>query len=64
MVAGLGQIHIAADVQLIDVASGHVLARYTIEKIFAWGGMYGGSTTVEDVEAGFAQSVVAVFKKQ
>jgi hypothetical protein len=62
MLAGLGQIHIAATVELIDVASGNVVASYSVEKTFAWGGMYGGTTTIEDVEKGFAQSVVAVFK--
>ncbi len=63
MLAGLGQIHIAANVQLIDATSGNVLANYTVEKTFAWGGAYGGSTTIQDVEGGFAESVVAIFKK-
>ncbi len=64
MLAGLGQIHIAATVRLIDVTSGNVVASYSVAKTFAWGGVYGGSTTIEDVEDGFAESVVAVFKKQ
>lgn len=63
MLAGLGQIHIAANVQLIDATSGNVTARYFVSKTFAWGGLYGGSTTIEDVEKGFAESVTDIFKK-
>jgi hypothetical protein len=63
MLAGLGQIHIVANVQLTDASSGKVKAEYAINKTFAWGGFYGGSTSIEDVETGFAASVVAIFKK-
>ena len=63
MQAGLGQIHIAANVQLIDATSGNVTASYVVKKTFAWGGIYGGSTSIEDVETGFAASVVAIFKQ-
>lgn len=62
MLAGLGQIHIAANVRLIDATSGNVAASYDVKKTFAWGGVYGGSTTIEDVEKGFAASVVDIFK--
>jgi len=61
--AGLGQIHITANVQLIDATSGNVTASYVVAKTFAWGGLYGGSTSIEDVETGFAASVVAIFKQ-
>ncbi len=63
MLAGLGQIHIAAKVRLIDATSGNVAASYDVAKTFAWGGIYGASTSIEDVEKGFAASVVAIFKK-
>jgi hypothetical protein len=63
MLAGLGQIHIAANVRLIDAMSGNVTASYDVEKTFAWGGLYGASTSIEDVEKGFAASVVAIFNK-
>jgi hypothetical protein len=58
----LGQIHIDATVRLIDATSGNVTASYDVSKTFAWGGMYGGSTRIQDVEVGFAKSVVAIFK--
>jgi hypothetical protein len=63
MLAGLGQIHIAADVRLIDATTGNVTATYEVKKTFAWGGIYGGSTTIVDVEKGFAASVVDIFGK-
>ncbi len=63
LLAGLGQIHIAANVALIDATSGQVTASYVVKKTFAWGGLYGGTTSIEDVEKGFAASVVAIFGK-
>jgi hypothetical protein len=57
MLAGLGQIHLDADVTLIDSVSGAVVARYQIAKTFAFGGVYGGTTNMGDVEKGFAKSV-------
>jgi len=61
MLAGLGQIHIEATVAFTD-AAGAPAGTYTVSKDFALGGIYGGSTTVEDVEDGFAKSVAEIFK--
>jgi len=63
MLAGLGQIRIKANVMLVDPATGADVATYEVSKIFAFGGIYGASTRVEDVEEGFARSVVEIFKK-
>jgi Domain of unknown function (DUF4410) len=60
LVAGLGQIHIDADVVFIDGATGTQLGRYQVSKQFAFGGIYGGSTSIEDVEVGFAKSVAEI----
>jgi len=60
MLAGLGQIRIDGDVLLLDGASGEVVARYRVSKDFSFGGYYGASTKIEDVEVGFARSVAAV----
>src|SRR5262249_40853971 len=54
MLAGLGQIHVDAKVTLRDQARDAVLGEYEVTKTFAWGGFYGGSTSIEDVEVGFA----------
>ena len=60
MLAGLGQIHIDADVTLEDEARRAALAKYDVTKTFAWGGIYGGSTSIKDVEDGFAEAVAKV----
>ena len=60
MLAGLGQIHIDARVTLKDRARDAVLGEYEVTKTFAWGGIYGATTTIENVEAGFAQGVAAL----
>lgn len=58
---GLGQIHIDANVTL-EKPDGTVVAKYKVKKTFAWGGMVGGFTTMDDVEEGFAKSVAEVVK--
>ena len=61
MLIGLGQIHIEADVSLVD-AGGKTVGMYKVSKDFALGGVAGATTTVEDVEDGFAKSVAEVVK--
>ena len=60
MLAGLGQIRIDGDVLLLAADSDIVLAQYQVSKQFAFGGLYGGTTTIRDVEKGFAKSVAEV----
>jgi hypothetical protein len=57
MLAGLGQIHIDAEVTLEDPALQTVIGRFEVTKTFAWGGIYGGATGIRDVEDGFAEAV-------
>jgi hypothetical protein len=61
MLMGLGQIVIEADVSLED-ASGQTVAQYKVAKDFALGGIAGATTSVDDVEDGFAKSVAAVVR--
>jgi hypothetical protein len=61
MLIGLGQIRIEATVDLVD-ASGKSIAEYNVSKDFALGGMIGATTSVNDVEDGFAKSVAAIMK--
>lgn len=61
MLIGLGQIQIEATVDLDD-ASGKSVAEYKVSKDFALGGIAGATTSVEDVEDGFAKSVVEIVK--
>jgi len=60
MLAGLGQIHIDAHVVLSDQATQDTLGRYEVTKTFAWGGIYGVATRIDDVEEGFANAVAAL----
>jgi len=60
MFAGLGQMHVDATVTLRDSAKGATLGEYEVKKTFAWGGIYGAATKIEDVEVGFAEGVADV----
>lgn len=60
MLAGLGQMHIAADVILEDRTRAMQIGRYQVTKTFAWGGVYGGITKLTDIEPAFAEVVAAV----
>ena len=57
MLAGLGQIHIDADVILSDLTTKDKLAQYEVTKTFAWGGIYGAATGIKDAEVGFCKAV-------
>ena len=59
MLIGLGQIVIEATVSLQD-AQGTTVAQYKVSKDFAIGGVVGATTSVDDVEEGFAKSVATV----
>ncbi len=58
---GLGQIRIEATINLVD-ANGATAASYKVSKDFAFGGIIGAVTSVEDVEEGFAKSVAEIVK--
>ena len=62
MLAGLGQIYIEGDVVLFDSQTMQAVASYKISKDFSFGGIYGGTTTIRDVEKGFALSVADAIK--
>jgi len=57
MLAGLGQIHLEATVLLFSHDSKEKLADFKVVKTFAWGGIYGASTTMEDLEPPFAEAI-------
>jgi hypothetical protein len=64
MLAGLGQIRIDADVIFLDGNTGETIAKYQVSKDFSFGGIYGGTTRIEDVEVGFAKSVAEILKNK
>jgi hypothetical protein len=57
MLAGLGQIHIDGDVKLLQSPDRKQVKEFAVKKTFAWGGVYGGTTTIEDIEKRFAEEV-------
>jgi hypothetical protein len=59
LLAGLGQIHIDGTLMLENSAR-ESLTTYVVNKTFAWGGIYGGTTTIEAVEEGFAEAVAEI----
>jgi hypothetical protein len=59
MLAGLGQIHIDAHVKIVAGANKEKLADFTLTKTFAWGGIYGAATSMQDIEKTFANGVAA-----
>lgn len=63
MMAGLGQIKIDATV-VLDDAAGKQVGAYNVSKDFAFGGVIGATTTVEDVEEGFAKSVARIVRQR
>lgn len=64
MLAGLGAMHIDAEVTLVDRVNGSAIARYEVTKTFGWGGAYGAGTKIQDIEDGFAKAVVAAIGEQ
>jgi hypothetical protein len=57
MMAGLGQMHIDADVDLSDYKTHETLGKFEVTKTFAWGGLYGASQKIVDIEEGFSDAV-------
>lgn len=64
MLAGLGQIHIDGIVRMYELPNKKKVGEFTIKKTFAWGGLYGGTTSMEDIERTFADSIAATITGQ
>ena len=64
MLAGLGQIHIDGEVKLIELPERKLVGEFSIKKTFAWGGAYGASTSIEDIELVFADGIASALTGQ
>lgn len=64
MLAGLGQIHIDGTVSVFQMPGHTLVGEFTLKKTFAWGGAYGASTSIEDIENTFADGVAAAVTGQ
>jgi hypothetical protein len=57
MLAGLGSMKIHAEIEVRDPVSGATYCKGEAGKVFAWGGLYGASTGIEEIERDFAREV-------
>ena len=57
MIAGAGSIHVDGIITVYDLPSKRKVKDFSITKTFAWGGIYGGATTIKEVGEGFAMGV-------
>jgi hypothetical protein len=64
MLAGLGQIHIDGKVDVFQMPGHTLVGEFDLKKTFAWGGAYGVSTSIEDIENTFADGVAAAVTGQ
>jgi len=64
MLAGLGQIHIDGDIAVYEMPGRTPVGNFSIGKTFAWGGIYGGTTDIEDIETIFADGVASALTGQ
>lgn len=64
MLAGLGQIHLDGTISVYQMPDHALLEKFDLQKTFAWGGIYGSATTMEDIEDTFADGVAATVTGQ
>jgi Domain of unknown function (DUF4410) len=64
MLAGVGQIHIDGTVQIYEMPDHNLVGEFQLSKTFAWGGIYGAATSIEDIEGTFADAVAATVTGQ
>ena len=57
LLAGAGQIHVDGVISVYSVPTKTKLEEFKINKTFAWGGIYGASTTIKEVAEGFSMGV-------
>jgi Domain of unknown function (DUF4410) len=57
MLAGIGQVKLNAKVSVIEEATNKKVSEFVADKVFAWGGIYGGSQGITDVEPAFAEAI-------
>jgi hypothetical protein len=64
MIAGAGQIHVDGVIDVYTLPSKRKVEEFKITKTFAWGGLYGGATTIKEVGEGFAMGVAETITNQ
>jgi hypothetical protein len=64
MLAGLGQIHLEGTISVYQMPNHMLLEDFDLQKAFAWGGIYGAATSMEQIEDTFTDSVAATVTGQ
>jgi uncharacterized protein DUF4410 len=64
MLAGLGQIHLDGTISVYQMPGHTLLEKFDLQKTFAWGGVYGASTSMEEIEDTFADGIAATVTGQ
>jgi hypothetical protein len=64
MLAGLGQIHLEGTISVYQMPDHVLLEDFDLQKTFAWGGIYGASTSMEQIAHTFADGVAATVTGQ
>jgi Domain of unknown function (DUF4410) len=64
MLAGLGQMHIDGEVDIFEMPEHRLIETFGMSKTFAWGGAYGASTSIMDIEDTFADGVASTLTGQ
>jgi hypothetical protein len=59
MLAGLGQIHIDRKITVYQLPDHTLVGEFDLAKTFAWGGIYGAATSMDDIENTYADGVAA-----
>ena len=64
MLVGLGQIHIDGKVSVFQMPQHTLVGEFDLKKTFAWGGIYGAATSIEDIETTLRDGVAAAVTGQ
>jgi Domain of unknown function (DUF4410) len=64
MLAGIGQIHLDGTISVFLMPDHTLVGEFAMQKTFAWGGIYGASTSMETIEDTFCDSVAATVTGQ
>ena len=54
LLAGTSNAHLDVTIRMIDAVTGHELAAFSAKRVWAWGGLMGMDTGIEEMEAALA----------
>ena len=63
MIAGAGSSQLEMDAQLVDAESGREIARFSVDRTWAWGGTLGASRGIEEMERNLAYELALYLRR-